>query len=152
MESVRVRVSPQKTLVGRSRCTWSNCAHHSCSSDGIKGRRLLLQLFPHNYVKIYYPGSLAWDVDISLVRRVFLVKSVPTSAHTQLKSGYVNIADFDRYVAAGIYFYPTFKKSGKALFFSGASNGLHCPQRGVAVIGLAPALQLAGIWKIRPLR
>ena len=30
------------------------------------------------------PGSLAWDVDISLVRRVFLVKSVPTSAHTQL--------------------------------------------------------------------
>ena len=33
-----------------------------------------------------YPGSLAWDVDISLVRRVFLVKSVPTSAHTQLNS------------------------------------------------------------------
>ena len=32
------------------------------------------------------PGSLAWDVDISLVRRVFLVKSMPTSAHTQLNS------------------------------------------------------------------
>ena len=29
-----------------------------------------------------YPVSLAWDVDISLVRRVFLVKSMPTSAHT----------------------------------------------------------------------
>ena len=33
-----------------------------------------------------YPGSLAWDVDISLVRRVFLVKSEPTSAHTHLNS------------------------------------------------------------------
>ena len=29
----------------------------------------------------------AWDVDnISLVRRVFLVKSIPTSAYTQLNS------------------------------------------------------------------
>ena len=34
-----------------------------------------------------YPGSLAWDVDnISLVRRVLLVKSIPTSAYTQLNS------------------------------------------------------------------
>ena len=38
------------------------------------------------FLLFYYPGSLAWDVDISLVRRVFLVKSVPTSAHTQLNS------------------------------------------------------------------
>ena len=38
-------------------------------------------------VYLYYPGSLAWDVDnISLVRRVFLVKSIPTSAYTQLNS------------------------------------------------------------------
>ena len=36
---------------------------------------------------LYNPGSLAWDVDnISLVRRVFLVKSIPTSAYTQLNS------------------------------------------------------------------
>ena len=39
-----------------------------------------------NLININNPGSLAWDVDISLVRRVFLVKSMPTSAHTQLNS------------------------------------------------------------------
>ena len=53
-----------------------------------------------------YPGSLAWVVDISLVRRVFLVKSMPTSAHTQLNCVF-------------LYFANRFKKSGKSPFFSG---------------------------------
>ena len=54
---------------------------------------------------ILYPGSLAWDVDISLVRRVFLVKSVPTSAHTQLNSVFrISVI--------------TSKKVGKAFFFT----------------------------------
>ena len=56
-----------------------------------------------------YPGSLAWDVDnISLVRRVFLVKSIPTSAYTQLNSC----------ISVSQSVSNTFKKSGNALFFS----------------------------------
>ena len=51
-----------------------------------------------------YPGSLAWDVDISLVRRVFLVKSMPTSAHTQLNSVF-------------LYFCHRFKKRLSVNFF-----------------------------------
>ena len=42
---------------------------------------------------MHNPGSLAWDVDISLVRRAFLVKSMPTSAHTQLNSVFPYFAD-----------------------------------------------------------
>jgi hypothetical protein len=51
-----------------------------------------------------------------------------------------------------VYFCHTFKKVAISLFFSGASNGLHRPEREVGEIGLAPALQLDGIWSIRTVR
>ena len=51
---------------------------------------LLLAMFGHTSITLY-PGSLAWDVDISLVRRVFLVKSMPTSAHTQLNCVFLSV-------------------------------------------------------------
>ena len=52
-----------------------------------------------SFVWMDYPGSLAWDLDISLVRRVFLVKSVPTSAHTQLNCVLCISVDISKRVA-----------------------------------------------------
>ena len=64
----------------------------SCSCAGIKGRRLLLQLFPHNYVKIYY-WSYRWPSQVLFTYReargsqsyhTWLFQKWPGAYHSQL--------------------------------------------------------------------